>query len=482
MEQLVKNTLDFTKEHDLLRPHETVVLAFSGGPDSVALALVLKEISSSCDLPFSLHLAHLNHCLRGKESEADEEFCRRFAGQAGFQIEVGRADVKGEAARRGQSLEHAARSVRYAFLVGAALRVGAAKIATAHHADDVAETVLLRIIRGSGVRGLAAFAPRRPAGPRHPEISIVRPFLKVSKQDILDFLAARGQGFCTDSSNVQGRFMRNRIRHELIPLLERDYEVFSVRSLCALNDAAVEIAGLLEELLDSKWPRLCVEQRPDRITFDAGALAGLSAAERKEAVRRALAGLNRSDEPAFLSAGHYNRAAGLAEAPVGSQVSLPQQVVARREHGLVCFFRPHRCSPIVPRPLPVPGAVKVEEAGITITSELLEAASVAPQQAVRRAGQWEVFLSLDALALPLAVRGRQPGDRFRALGAPGSKKLKDFFIDHKVPLHVRDETPLVVTARDEIAWVVGAAIGHPFRLQGTASKVLHLRAEVDASR
>jgi len=479
MHHLIQTTLKFIEGHDLLAAGDSVLVAFSGGPDSVALFLVLQELSASGRLPLKLHLAHLNHCLRGEESDREEEFCRRFAEQHSAAIEVGRVDVKA-AARRGQSPEQAARAVRYRFLLDAAKSLGLKCVATAHQADDVAETVLLHIIRGCGVFGLGAFAPWRPAGSLHPAIRIVRPLLSSRKQEILSFLAQRGQEFCTDSSNVDIGFVRNRIRHELIPMLQESYQGFSVRSLCTLNDAAVEVKAFLDNVLDSRWEHLCVAQRPDAVAFDADCFAALTAAERKAAIRRAVVSLSRDEgEPPLLRAVHYEQASALGRAGVGGQVSLPAGLVVRAEHGLIYFVRPEPIMHIRPRRLPLTGRIRIEEAHVSLTSEVLPGSSVSPQEVARLAGPREVYLSLDALALPLSVRGRRAGDRFHPLGAPGAKKLKDFFIDHKVPLHCRDGIPLVVTADGNIAWVVGLRIAQPFRLTGEQGRILHLRAEPD---
>ncbi len=167
-------------------------LAFSGGPDSAALALLLIELADR--LGVSLRLAHLNHCLRGAESDADEAFCRAFAAERGLEIDVERADVAAAAARDGRSVEAQARRMRYDFLGRCAKACGAEAVATGHHADDVAESVLLRLLRGAGVLGLGAMAPRRPLGRRHPDVRLVRPMLEVRRDDVLDYLKTARAG------------------------------------------------------------------------------------------------------------------------------------------------------------------------------------------------------------------------------------------------------------------------------------------------
>lgn len=474
MHTLTQRTLQFICRCQLLCPDDDVVVGLSGGPDSVALCLVLLELSSSGELPLRLRLAHLNHMLRGAESDEEEEFCRAFAEENSLPIEVGHVDAQKKAAETNQSLEHAAREARYEFLEDVARQQDARKVATGHHGDDVAETVLMRIIRGCGLHGLGAFEPDRPLHESNPGLRLVRPFLECSRREILDFLEDRGQPYRRDSSNRDVGFLRNRIRHELIPLLQREYHGFSVESLCALNQAAVEVNRLLENLIEHEWERLVAEQTEHSLSLHAEVFAGLSAAERKSAIRRAVAivgGYGGSPPP--LQALHYRQVSELADKPVGRAVSLPDDLLARREHALIHFKAPHDETGQGRKRLPVDGDICW--AGLTLTAEVLPAGSVGPKEAADKAGTSRAFLSRDAIAEPLYVRTRQPGDVFRPLGAPGSKKLKDFLIDRKVPQHRRDTLPLVVTAEDAIAWVVGIEIADDLRLTGNESEILALR-------
>ena len=476
MDRLLETVMQFVERKGLLGPGEGVLVGFSGGPDSVALAVVLQELSSSGRLPLQVRLAHLNHCLRGEESEAEEQFCRRFARERDVPIDVRRADVRG-ALSRGGSLEAAARTIRYQFLLQTARQLGVNKVAVAHHADDVAETVLLRILRGCGLRGLGAMAPARPAGAPGEDLYLVRPLLTLRKAELLDYLRAAGQDYCHDSSNENTDFVRNRIRHELIPHLSRRYATFSTGSLCALNEAALEVTHLVDELVDRNWSRLCVADEPGELVFDNEVYRTMTLAERKAAVRRVSLRLcgGAAMAPA-LGSEHYNAAAGLAMMGVGSQVALPGGITARMEHGLVCFRTGSADRKLASRELQVPGELYLDEAGIWISCEVLGRGRMTPPVAAEIAGPWEVYLSLDALVLPLQVRGRRPGDRFHPLGAGGERKLKEFLIDRKVPRHLRDRIPLVVAADGTIAWVVGHRIGDRFKLTGNDGSILHVRA------
>jgi tRNA(Ile)-lysidine synthase len=250
----------------------------------------------------------------------------------------------------------------------------------------------------------------------------------------------------------------------------------SVEALCAINLAAVRVNAAMDAALAGQWGSLCVESDSAGVALDARTYARLPAELRKLAYRRALSILTGEDRAPGLSRRHYDQAANLAQGPVGTELSLPGGVTARREHGLIYLTSAPRPAPFGPLDLPVPGRVTVQCAGLSIAAEGITCPAEGQGALISRAGPREVFLSLDALELPLAVRSRRPGDRFHPLGAPGERRLKEFLIDRKVPLHERDRTPLVVDAAGRIAWIVGHAIADPFKLRGADARILHLSA------
>ena len=476
MADLHRRALRFIRSRRLLHDGDAAVLGFSGGPDSVALALLLRELALEGELRVTLHLAHLNHRLRGAESEADEQFCRRFAERHALPIHVGHADVAGAAEAPGRSVESAARRARYAFLGRTAQAVGCRVVATAHHADDVAETVLMRLLRGAGMRGLGAMPPQRMLGPEHPDVRLVRPLLGVRKAELLAFLAERRQAFRTDSSNADLSYTRNRVRHELLPMLRRRFGTFSAESLCALNEAALDVGQLLERMVDDAWPGLLKGSAGAELLLDAEAFAGLPIAVRKAAARRALEELSAPGQPPALRAEHLRDLAALAEEAPGAQASLPGGWFARRERGLLYLARRDATVRLAPRLLSVPGTAELPEIGVSISARRLARSAMSPDEAAAAASACDVYLDLHAVGAPLEVRSRRPGDRFHALGLPASTKLKKFLNGRGVPYHRRDRTPLVTAPSGEIAWVVGHEIAAPFRLTGAERDILHLQA------
>ncbi len=473
MDEVAHRVLRFVRSRGLLVGGETVVVGLSGGPDSVALALVLKELSEH-GLALDLHLAHLDHGLRGAASRQDARFCREFADRQGLPIETTREDVAAAAEREGLSIEAAARTLRYQFLERAAAELGADAVATGHHADDLAETVLMRLMRGTGLSGLAAIRPRRPLSRENPHLALIRPLLGVRKAELIAFLTGIGQRFREDETNRDTVHTRNRVRHVLLPVLGREFPAFSVGSLCALAESAAEADALIQELTEERWPALCAEEGPDGVSLRADALAQAPAAVRKAACARALIVVAAGPAPA-LRAEHYADLSALPSRPVGTEVTLPGGLTAHREHGLVHFRRREPSGPLPARPLAVPGQVTLPEVAMRITCRRLRHGP-GPDELGARLTPREACLDAAEAGAPLSVRSRRPGDRFHPLGAPGGHRLKQFFIDRKVPRHERDRIPLVTAPDGRIAWVVGHEIGEEFKVRAAGRPALHLRA------
>jgi tRNA(Ile)-lysidine synthase len=461
--QRVLRTID---RYALLRDGTRVLVALSGGADSVALLLLLRELERDGVLAVA-GAAHLNHQLRGAEADEDEAFCAALAARVGVPFVAERVDVAARACAQKRSIEDAARAVRYDFLERAADGLSAAVIAVAHTREDQAETFLLRLLRGSGTRGLAAIQPR--AG------RVVRPLLDVARQDLRAYLASSGQPFREDASNADVAIPRNRVRHELIPYLESHFSP-AVTDVLA-RDAA--LARQDEEFLRGEAIKLAGEivLRDVAVRID---VAGLSRAPRALSSRVVQAALQRLAGSKSITFDHVERVLALADgAGEGCAVSLPGQFAVRA--GGTIVLRPGRSRSTAGAnsfvfSLSIPGEVELGPQRLAV------AAQPAPPQrdSTVRPRKWtgrgtEVGVAAGALELPLAVRSRRPGDRFRPLGAPGHRKLQDFLVDRKVPRDDRDSLPLVVDGRDRIVWVVGHAVAEDFRVTDPSRGVLFLK-------
>jgi len=463
-------------QHDLVPAGGRVLVALSGGADSVALVHILRELESAGDLTVA-GLAHFNHQLRGAESDEDEAFCRDIAAALALPIEVGCDDVRARARAQHRSIEDAARAARYAFLEAAAGRLKADVIAVAHSRDDQAETFLLRLLRGAGPRGLAGIRPR--AG------RVIRPLLDVPRADLRRYAGEQGLAFREDSSNRDLSVPRNRVRHELLPYLEREFSP-GVTAVLA-REAAIARADedrLEREAIDlASGIVLRDAARPDgdpsaaRVEIDGAALASLHPAL---GARVARIGLSALAARRFIGSDHVERFLRFArEARPGSRLSLPGQRAQKAGGRILLCPAGGDDGDDVPNGsaflLSIPGEVFGGSAGgWAISAEPISPADWAASTWSARGTS--VAVGSSSLRLPLSVRCWKAGDRFSPLGLRGKrKKLQDFFVDRKIPRAVRHQVPLVVDGDDRIVWVVGESAAEDFRVTDPALGVILLK-------
>lgn len=442
-------------QHRMLAPGDLVLVGVSGGPDSVALVQALHILAPQRG--FTLHIFHLNHCLRGSDSYEDARWVAAFAQRLGLPCTVREVNVAAVAQAYGGT-EAAGRAVRYQELGRLAAALGAQRIAVGHNQDDQAETLLLRLFRGAGRRGLAGMAPVRPAGPPAPPgTTVVRPLLSVARADIENFCRDHGLTPRFDKTNAEPTYLRNRVRIELMPFLRQHFNPSITRRLA-------ETAALLHDednFLDEAARAVCTRHgmNPHRISAEA-LLAEHPALRRR--IIRLLAGrvgvtLDMAAVEAILHcAGTSGRAA----------VSLPGGGRVLSENGWlhfqVCSDREEAPGAVVPDPLPLPVPGEVIALGWRFTALPRSHASDNPLQLV---------LDPDRLPGPLAVRTWRPGDRIYPTGMRGSKKLQDLFVDAKIPRQQRNQIPLLVTG-DVVIWVVGLRADRRFLMGSSQSGVL----------
>ncbi len=474
---LYRRVLSFIKEHSLFAPGEKVVLGFSGGPDSMALLHILAGLNKSRALRLELVLAHMNHSLRGSCADADQQFCRETAKKFGFKFVSSTVSVR-EKRKKGESLEQAGRRLRYDFLHEAAKNEGAKKVAVAHHADDVAETLVLRMLRGCGLYGLAGMAPARLLK-RGSDVVLTRPLLDVRKNDIIAYLEAVRAGYRIDNSNADPAYLRNYLRIKLIPELEFSCKGSFTERLSEINRLANEVRTHNETRVESVWDELVCGTCKDGLSLSAEAMAACSRSLRTALFRRAICRLaGFPDSVPDLKRDHWTELDSLLFHEPGRSVSLPGGLRARREHGSIFLFGERAEKKWGETELIIPGRSGQVAGGVRITASMIRVS--AGQNATRLvdSGNRQVaHLAPEKVDMPLKVRTRRPGDRFRPLGSPGSCKLKKFFIDRKIPLRDRDSTALVLDRQGRIIWVAGFEIADFCKLTGEEEKVLEFSIE-----
>ena len=441
---LAERVRAYARKEGLWRPSDAVLAAISGGPDSMALLDVLSLIGGEWNL--KMVVGHVHHGLR-PEADADAEYVKETAARCNLRYLVRHVDVRERVAKTGESIEEAARELRYAALQEMAHEVGAQRIATGHTADDQAETVMMRILRGTGVAGLAGILPQR--GP------IIRPLLPIWRQEILAYLRERKVGFCTDLTNESLDMTRNRIRLELLPLLEREYAPRLRARLQNLAEIARQDGVLLEGMAEAEFTRLR-HWLPDGLALPPA--LDLPHALRWRMWRQAIAEVRGGLED--ISFEHLQDIENL---PPGQEAHLPGVRVIHEANRLV-FIKGGKAALPVTIPeltLTVPGRLCYSPAGISITTEM------SPAPFPIASGDAAV---LDAAGVKgrLKMRSWQPGDRFRPLGAPGERKLQDIFVDAGVPRRLRSRVPVVLD-EEGIIWLAGFRIADRVKMESTTT-------------
>jgi tRNA(Ile)-lysidine synthase len=459
----------------LLPPGARVIAGVSGGADSTALVCLLRDIAPQLGVVLA-GVAHFNHTLRGAASDADEQFCRTLAGRLDLAFYAGRGDVRAAARALGTSIEDAGRRLRYRYFDEVLVLAEATHVAVGHTRDDQAETLLLNLVRGAGPRGLGGMRPLRGR--------VARPLIECTHAELIGWLAERGIGFREDESNADPRHARNRLRHQVLPLIDAAFPG-SRNALCRSAEIARADADFLDDLA-RQWLAGPGAGSADEEGLDAAGLTALPVALARRAVFLRLTdqgggpgiGFEQVDRVLDLAAGRTSGRLilpGLEVAVSGGRLVFSGRT--GRGPGRTEYFSPagnfFRAALSIPGEALLPG-------GLVVSSVLRPGSPSASELRIGAAEAAGLVACVDAARCrELWVRFRQPGDRLRPLGAGGRRKLQDLFVDRKVPRAVRDRTPIVVDADDRIVWVAGHAVSEDFRVSDAtrAVVILKLRGE-----
>lgn len=448
-----RKALDFIREENVFRPNERVLLAVSGGPDSTALLLLLLALRDELGINLT-GVVHYNHHLR-PEAALDAAFVRDLSQRQGIAVFIGEGSVEHYAKMSGQPLEAAARELRYQFFREVAVATGASAVATGHTLDDQAETVLLHLIRGSGLRGLVGMQPRGtwPFPPAATGPALTRPLLGLRKTDAVTYCRLRGLTPREDPTNWSMAFLRNRVRLELLPLLRR-YNPQIELALADLARSASADLAVIEDVTRKAFREVGVEE-PGRVRLARQPFLALPDSIQRHLLQLAVRTLLGTDTA--LMARQVQAVLRIARAGPGRRLHLPHGLTAEAGYDhLVLQFAPHPQAPAPAPPLPetmlaVPGITQVSPWRVRV--EWVDT--------WRWEGErWTAYLDPEAVGPRLLVRGRRPGDRFQPLGMQQEKKLQDFFVDAKVPRAEREAVPLLCAIDGRIAWVAGQRVAH----------------------
>lgn len=458
---LIKKTRETITKHAMLSSGDHVLIGLSGGPDSVCLAVVLGRLRDEFNL--NLSAVYINHCLRPEEIEKEISFCRRFCEERSITFYERTVNVRKHAEEAGANVQESARDLRYKMYEDVAAETGAVKIALGHNADDQAETVLMRLIRGSGRRGLTGIPPVRGG--------IIRPLIELERQNIEEFLAGvkcevhghSGKSYIIDTSNFKEEYLRNWIRRSLLEEVRKRNPAV-VHDICRTAGIIREEDEYLELQVTKTLMRMISRKSDSHIELFAGPLETLEKPLLRRVLRRAidatmgLRGISFTHVEDIIKLIRYGKA--------GDRIHLPKNIRVVREYSLLKITAEAVVS-IVEREIQPPCEVNINE----INSVLKASIEYRTEKDVDC--RESIVMDADALSFPLKVRARADGDFFYPFGFGKKKKLHDFFVDEKVPRDVRGRIPVVLSG-DDIVWVAGYRADDRFKVTGKTERILKL--------
>ena len=450
---IIVQTTETIKRHSMLRGGETVLVGLSGGPDSVCLLTVLDRLKETFNL--DLHAVYVDHNLRPAETPAEIAYCKKLCEGMKVDFRVKSIDVKGYVKEHGGNKQEAARDLRYRAFHEAATEIRADRIGLAHNADDQAETVFMRLIRGTGASGLAGMPAKR--GP------VIRPLLEVERKDIEAFLGSENIPCVVDSSNLKTDYFRNRFRLMIMPELKK----MNPNLIQGVNNT---VSVLQEEeryigVIVTKTLMKMISRKTDSsIELFLTPLEAMNIVILRRLLRRAI---EETEGLRGISFGHIEDIIRLIkEGSSGDRIYLPKGIRVIKDYSLL-IITSERPGTIASYEMDVPGEVAIVGAGAVVKASFEEEGEDFGD------GRTSVLLDAGRMDFPLRIRPRRPGDCFFPFGFGKRKKLQDFFVDEKVPRDERDSIPLVLTG-DDIIWVAGYRADDRYRVTGSTKKFLRL--------
>jgi len=467
-EPLEQRVYRFIRDNHLLQGQKKLVAAVSGGADSVCLLHILSELRG--ELGISLHAAHLNHLLRGEDSEADARYVAELCRRMDIPCTVEQYDVKAYQSQRRLSPEEAAREVRYAFLARVAEENGTDRVAVGHTENDQVETILMHLVRGTGTKGLRGLQPASLWQLHGKRVTVIRPLLTVSRKETEEYCLQNQLTTRLDASNLSLSPLRNRVRHQLLPLL-RGYNPLAGQALLRTARIVAEDIAFLETEAAVLWDKIAT-MRENTIILDTEKFRNTPSAMQRYLLRLSIEKL--LGDLKDIEERHIEELLEALDKQAGKRITLPGGLVFSVEYGRYLLgFDPAALSPFPVLeeevPLKVPGETSIN--GWKINTVVVDRTQMPENR-----DNFTAFFNLDATGGRITVRARRNGDRFQPLGMEFTKKLKEFMIDSKIPSAWRDRVPLVCSPR-HILWVAGWRIDERAKVTDSTREVLRISFE-----
>lgn len=447
------------REHELIKKDDNIVVGVSGGHDSMALLYVLLDLKAELD--FNILVAHVNHGVRGEEAKKDQLFVEKQCEKLKLPYYTKNVDMIRYGEEMGISSEEAGRELRYGFFREILRDHGGGKIAVAHNKNDQAETIIMRFMRGTGIDGLK--------GMEFKSKDIIRPILAINRYEIENYIENKKIKTVLDKTNLQAIYTRNKVRLELLPYIEDNFNPNIIDTIWRLGNLAGIDSDFLEDYTKRKYKEVLMESKKNSISLDAMKLLGFHRSIQQRIIRNAIESLRGSlqgvSEVQILAVLNL-----LIKGETGKRVDLSNNILVRLNYNELIIEKDNkekignysyelsRLEDLV-----------VDELDISIHMEIMEASKEIKYERSKLVG----YFDLDKIKGNLNLRNRKPGDRFVPFGMKGSKKIKDYFIDEKIGLELRDKIPLI-TDKDDIMWVVGYRTSGSYKIDEKTKKILKI--------
>ena len=474
---LEEKILQTIEKFDMLSFNDRILIGLSGGPDSVTLLNVLLSFKKKYNLSF--FIAHLDHMLRGEESDKDVNFVKNLAQELDLLCEVKSCNLTEIVQKEHLSLEEAARDYRYKFYYDTAKKIQANKIALGHNADDQVETVLMRFLRGSGLEGLMGMPPVRG--------KIIRPLIECSREQIEEYCQDHKIGYRIDSSNKEVVYFRNKIRLELLPLLSKDYNKNIKGITLRLRNIVSEASAYLNQETELFFKKVAKRENPETVVIDLKKFSSLHPALKRRIIRKSIEVIK--GDLYHISFKHNDEILKLTEYQLGEkEIYLPDDVrVSKIYNKIIIYKKRISKNQIDGTPTTweynifIPGKTEIKSLNIEVEIKKLDFADIKPSLCFKRKkikGEFMEFIDYNKVKLPLKLRNRRSGDKFYPLKMKGVKKVKDFFIDNKIPKSRRYLMPLLIDSEDKIIWIVGMRLDNRVKVDSNTKEILSIKIKV----
>jgi tRNA(Ile)-lysidine synthase len=444
------------REYDMIKPNDTVVAAVSGGPDSMAMLHCLIQIRE--ELGFSIVIAHVNHGVRGKLADRDQNFVKKVAEEVGLPFHTINVNMNDYGKELGISSEEAGRILRYGFFRDILKKYGGGKVAVAHNKNDQAETLLFRVMRGTGIDGMR--------GMSFVVEDVIRPILNITRNEVEKYVEENSIETVEDHTNLETVYARNKIRLELIPYIEENFNPNIIDGLFRMSLTAGSDTEIIQNVVDEKFDLIVKNNEGNSIIFKGDKFLKESSGIKQRLVREALR-IQRGHLHG-IEEKHINSAVKLFEEnKTGTKINLPGSLVAAVSYGDFIIAAYDKKKNKLPSVILQRGRNNIPEWGMDI---MVETTDTIPAKYNKST---EAFIDFDLIKGDFTLRPRDDGDRFSPFGMDGTKKLKDFLIDRKVPREKRDEIP-IITDENGIVWVVGYSLDNKYRVSESTKRILKI--------